>query len=93
MHPDTRGTRSSTLWMTPQWWDSFINEESVYREEVNQLEGGRRENNLVLNGDKTKEMIIDLRRSRSSQHQWLHGGESGEHQVPWSADVTGPNLE
>ena len=63
MHPDTRGTRSSSSWMTPQWWGSFINEISVYREEVKLLEGWCRENNLVLIADKTKEMI-DFRRSK-----------------------------
>ena len=36
------------------------NEESMYREEVKHLEGWCRENNLVLNEDKTEEMIIDF---------------------------------
>ena len=36
----------------------------MYREEVKRLEGWCRENNLVLNADKTKEMITDFRRSQ-----------------------------
>ena len=40
------------------------NEESMYREEVKHLEGWCRENNLVLNAVKTKEMIIDFLRSQ-----------------------------
>lgn len=36
------------------------NEESRYREEVNLFESWCRDNNLVLNVDKTKEMIVDF---------------------------------
>ena len=36
----------------------------MYREEVKHLEGWCRENNLVLNAVKTKEMIIDFLRSQ-----------------------------
>ena len=41
------------------------NEESWYREEVNLFESWCRVNNLVLNVDKTKEMIVDFRRPQS----------------------------
>ena len=41
-----------------------INDESVYGEEVKHLEGWCRENDLVLNADKTKGMIIDFRGSQ-----------------------------
>ena len=40
------------------------NDELMYREGVKHLEGWCRENNLMLNADKTKEMIIDFRRSQ-----------------------------
>lgn len=40
------------------------NKESRYREEVNLFESWCRDNNLVLNVDKTKEMIVDFRRSK-----------------------------
>ena len=40
------------------------NEESYYREEVNLFERWCRDNNLVLNAEKTKEMIVDFRRSK-----------------------------
>lgn len=40
------------------------NEESMYRDEVRHLEGWCRKNNLLLNVDKTKEMIINFRRSQ-----------------------------
>lgn len=40
------------------------NEESRYREEVNLFESWCRDNNLVLNVDRTKEMIVDFRRSK-----------------------------
>ena len=42
----------------------YRNDESMYREEVKHLEGWCRENNLVLNAGKTKEMIINFRRSQ-----------------------------
>ena len=40
------------------------NDELMNREEVKHLEGWCRENNVALNVDKTKEMIIDFRRSQ-----------------------------
>jgi len=46
-------------------------EETAYREEVAQLVSCCRENNLSLNTEKTKEMIIDPRRRRD-QHAPLH---------------------
>ena len=39
------------------------NDESVYREEVNLLVNWCSENNLLLNVDKTKEVVIDFRKS------------------------------
>ena len=70
-----------------------INDESMYGEEVKHLEGWCRENDLVLNADKTKEMIIDFRRSQPEHAPLSISGESGEHQVPQSADLAGPKLE
>ncbi|GAA6231470.1 uncharacterized protein LOC109141784 [Lates japonicus] len=40
------------------------NDESNYRQEVEQLEGWCRDNNLCINVKKTKEMIVDFRRGR-----------------------------
>ena len=40
------------------------NEESSYREEVNLFESWCRDNNLVLNAEKTKEMFVDFCRSQ-----------------------------
>ncbi|KAK3556403.1 hypothetical protein QTP70_007977 [Hemibagrus guttatus] len=39
--------------------------ESAYREEVQQLTVWCRANNLSLNVDKTKEMVVDFRRAQS----------------------------
>jgi len=47
-------------------------EETAYREEVAQLVSWCRENNLSLDAEKTKEMIIDPRRRRRDQHAPLH---------------------
>lgn len=47
------------------------NDESVYREEVYQLVVWCRDNNLSLNVDKTKEMIVDFRRTQAD-HSPLH---------------------
>ncbi|KAK3560212.1 hypothetical protein QTP86_000769 [Hemibagrus guttatus] len=41
------------------------NDESAYREEVQWLTAGCRANNLSLNIDKTKEMVVDFRRAQS----------------------------
>ena len=38
----------------------MINDDMAYREEVEQLVDWCRENNLILNVDKTKEMIVDV---------------------------------
>ncbi|KAF7645238.1 hypothetical protein LDENG_00208050 [Lucifuga dentata] len=44
------------------------NNESAYRMEVEQLAAWCRSHNLVLNVDKTKEMVIDFRRASKHQH-------------------------
>ncbi|KAK3539495.1 hypothetical protein QTP70_009040 [Hemibagrus guttatus] len=41
------------------------NNESVYREEVKQLTAWCKANNLPLNVDKTKEMVVDFRKAQS----------------------------
>ncbi|KAI4880495.1 hypothetical protein NFI96_000640, partial [Prochilodus magdalenae] len=62
------------------------NDESAYREEVQRLMDWCRTNNLSLNIDKTKEMVVDFRRTRRD-HSPLHIDGSTdthqEHQVPW----------
>ncbi|KAI4882385.1 hypothetical protein NFI96_008980 [Prochilodus magdalenae] len=47
------------------------NDESAYREEVQQLTDWCRTNNLSLNVDKTKEMVVDFSRTRRD-HSPLH---------------------
>ncbi|KAI4885188.1 hypothetical protein NFI96_009362, partial [Prochilodus magdalenae] len=47
------------------------NDESAYREEVQRLTDWCRTNNLSLNVDKTKEMVVDFRRTRRD-HSPLH---------------------
>ncbi|KAK3574568.1 hypothetical protein QTP86_010187 [Hemibagrus guttatus] len=42
------------------------NDESAYREEVQQLTSWCKDNNLSLNVDKTKEMVVDFRRAQNS---------------------------
>ena len=53
--------------------------ETDCREEVNQLVSWCRTNNLSLNAEKTKEMIIDLR--RRDQHSPLHINDTQVEQV------------
>ncbi|KAI4903886.1 hypothetical protein NFI96_004962 [Prochilodus magdalenae] len=47
------------------------NDESAYRKEVQRLTDWCRTNNLSLNVDKTKEMVVDFRRTRRD-HSPLH---------------------
>ena len=50
--------------------------ESVYREEVQRLVGWCKNNNLVLNISKTKEMIIDFRKKKTPIHPlFIDGAE------------------
>ncbi|KAK3538455.1 hypothetical protein QTP86_003706 [Hemibagrus guttatus] len=51
-------------------------EETSYRTEVAGLIAWCRKNNLSLNTDKTKEMIIDPRRKRKEQHTPIYIGET-----------------
>ena len=53
------------------------NNEAHYREETQHLIGWCSENNLVLNTSKTKEVIVDYRKSRKTEHAPLliHGEE------------------
>ena len=48
--------------------------ESVYREEVQRLVGWCKNNNLVLNISKTKEMIIDFRKKKTPIHPLVIDG-------------------
>nr|XP_019935344.1 PREDICTED: uncharacterized protein LOC109624869 [Paralichthys olivaceus] len=57
------------------------NHESGYRQEVEQLEGWSRENNLCINVKKMKKMSVDFRKSR---HPSLSPGTSEEQQWKWS---------
>lgn len=57
------------------------NDESTYREEGNLFKSCSRNNNLVLNLDKTKEIVST--EAYSSLHQWMQPGKDREHQVQW----------
>ncbi|KAK3548124.1 hypothetical protein QTP70_004881 [Hemibagrus guttatus] len=54
------------------------NDESEYREEVQQLIASSKANNLSLSVDKTKEMIVDFRRAHSSHSPLFINGSSVE---------------
>lgn len=61
-------------------------EDTPYRQEVAQLVSWCLENNLSLNAEKTKEMIVDPRMRRDQHapttHQWDSGGEGEDLQIP-----------
>ncbi|XP_060716983.1 uncharacterized protein LOC132839820 isoform X2 [Tachysurus vachellii] len=54
------------------------NNETAYREEVQQLTAWCRTNNLSLNVDKTKEMVVDFRRAQSDDSPLNIDGSSVE---------------
>ncbi|KAI5090364.1 gastrula zinc finger protein XlCGF28.1-like [Silurus meridionalis] len=54
------------------------NDESAYREEVQRLTAWCGANNLTLNVDKTKEMVVDFRRAQSDQSPLTIDGSSVE---------------
>ncbi|KAK3553712.1 hypothetical protein QTP70_007504 [Hemibagrus guttatus] len=54
------------------------NNESAYREEMQQLIAWCKDNNLSLNIDKTKEMVVDFRRAQSSHSLLVINGSSVE---------------
>ncbi|KAI5100825.1 immunoglobulin kappa variable 6-21 [Silurus meridionalis] len=54
------------------------NDESAYREEVQRLTAWCGANNLSLNVDKTKEMVVDFRRAQSVQSPLIIDGSSVE---------------
>ncbi|KAI5619892.1 hypothetical protein C0J50_20542 [Silurus asotus] len=54
------------------------NEESAYREEVQRLTAWCGANNLTLNVDKTKEMVVDFRRTQSDHSPLIIDGSSVE---------------
>jgi hypothetical protein len=63
------------------------NDKTAYREEVRSRAEWCQENNLSLNINKTKELIVDFRRQqrepRPHPHRWDHSGEGEKLQVPW----------
>ncbi len=75
-------------------------DEANYRSEVSRLAGWCRDNNLSLNVEKTKEIVVDFRRVHT-QHAPLtiNGatssdcGESEQHHVPGCAHHRGPLLD
>ena len=55
-------------------------DETAYRDEVEHLAAWCEDNNLVLNTQKTKEIIVDLRRGRSQTHSPIYiSGAEVEH--------------
>ncbi|KAK3554826.1 hypothetical protein QTP70_034849 [Hemibagrus guttatus] len=63
------------------------NNESAYREEMQQLIAWCKDNNLSLNIDKTKEMVVDFRRAQSDHSPLIIDGSPveiiKENQIPW----------
>ncbi|KAK1787316.1 hypothetical protein P4O66_002818 [Electrophorus voltai] len=53
-------------------------DESAYREEVQELVSWFKVNNLHLNADKTKEMVVDFRRARRDHAPLTINGSSVE---------------
>ncbi len=70
-------------------------DEINYRSEVSRLAGWCSDNNLSLNVEKTKEIVVDFsaHSACSSDHQWCDCGESEQHQVPGCAHHRGPLLD
>ncbi|KAL2089350.1 hypothetical protein ACEWY4_014038 [Coilia grayii] len=68
------------------------NDETHYRSEVSHLVKWCSENNLSLNAEKTKEIVVDFRRAYSQYappfHQRSCCGESKQHQVPRCEDLS-----
>ena len=62
------------------------NDETDYREELRALRVWCQENNLSLNVNKTKEMIVEFRKQKREHppypHRWDCSGESGKFYVP-----------
>ncbi|KAK0152895.1 RNA-directed DNA polymerase from mobile element jockey [Merluccius polli] len=54
------------------------NDESAYRDEVQSLAAWCVDNNLSLNATKTKEIIVDYRKTRGGTHAPLHNGSEVE---------------
>ena len=57
------------------------NDETVYSEEVRALGVWCQENNLALNVNKTKEMIVDFRKQQGTPpypHRWNSSGEGSK---------------
>ena len=58
------------------------NDEAAYREEVRALGVWCQENNLTLNVNKTKEMIVDFRKQQREHppypHRWNSSGEGSK---------------
>lgn len=73
------------------------NDETHYREEVQHLTQWCSDNNVVFNTRKTREVIVDHRRSKKREHISLliHGevvGVCGQHQVPGHPHHFQPDL-
>uniref|UniRef100_A0A1A8GH13 Reverse transcriptase domain-containing protein n=1 Tax=Nothobranchius korthausae TaxID=1143690 RepID=A0A1A8GH13_9TELE len=67
------------------------NDESAYREEVQRLTNWCKDNNLSLNVDKTKEMVVDFRRIRGDHTPLSINGSSVE--IVDSTKFLGVHLE
>ncbi|XP_063344797.1 interferon-induced very large GTPase 1-like [Pelmatolapia mariae] len=67
------------------------NDESAYREEVQRLTDWCKDNNLSLNVDKTKEMVVDFRRTRGNHSPLSINGSSVE--IVDSTKFLGVHLE
>lgn len=70
------------------------NNEAPYRKEVQRVVACSSDNHLNLNTRKTKEIIFDFWRLKTtlSKRQWKGGGAGRRLQVPQSAHLRGPGL-
>ncbi len=85
-HRHTTPTSSLSLRMTRLWWVSSATEiETNYRSEVSRLAGWCSDNNLSLNVEKTKEIVVDFRRVHSLHAPLtINGGPCREWAAPSS---------
>ena len=62
------------------------NNELAYREELKHLVDWCDTNNLILNVNKTKEIVVDFRKKQPSHTPLLINGAGQQHQIPGGAD-------
>ncbi len=73
------------------------NDETAYLDEVERLTSWCQDNRLSYNMSKTKELIVDFRKTAAALHsscdQWDPCGKREQLQVPWCKHLRGPDLD